>query len=469
MTSVSNATTEYEVELVRLTSLEPATLNDAVYKPVDSSDPAVRELADSVRRNGVLEPIVVTQDDVIVSGHRRRVACQLAGVRVVPVRRLAIESTDPNFSTFLVEFNRSREKTTAEKVREAMVGVNPAEAHAELKRHRRAESDKVNGRVTDAGLSVIATTQARRRSNISSAKRPMLDAVLQVLEELDKFLPVTLRQIHYRLLNDPPPRNANAPRKRYANDRASYSDLSDLLTRARLTGEVPWDSVHDPTRPNKQWRVWAEPGAFAREHRDDFLRGYYRDLLQSQPAYVEVVGEKMTVQSIAEGVASDFCVPVCIGRGYSSIEARHQIAERFRRSGKDRLTLLVLSDLDPEGENIGETLAASLRDEFDVPAITAVKVALTHAQVREHRLPAVMTAKATSSRAKGYTAKHGSAVYELEALPPDVLQAEIRRAIESVLDMNLFRAEEDREQADAAELAAIRQVVAASLVGALPD
>ena len=98
-----------------------------------------------------------------------------------------------------------------------------------------------------------------------------------------------------------------------------------------------------------------------------------------------------------------------------------------------------------------------------------MKVAITPEQVARHRLPSSMTAKKTSSRAKGYIAKHGAAVYELEALPPDVLQQVIREAIETVLDMPLFRAELKREKADAAELDAIRRTAQAALADAIPD
>src|SRR5438309_2321500 len=81
----------------RLDSLRPATLNDKVYRPVDPADPDVKALADSIGTNGLKEPIVITLDGVILSGHRRRVACQLAGLEVVRVRVEPIRSTDPDF------------------------------------------------------------------------------------------------------------------------------------------------------------------------------------------------------------------------------------------------------------------------------------------------------------------------------------------------------------------------------------
>jgi len=48
-----------------LSKLKPASVNDAIYKPVDPQDPQVRELARKIRRQGLLEPIVITTDNVI--------------------------------------------------------------------------------------------------------------------------------------------------------------------------------------------------------------------------------------------------------------------------------------------------------------------------------------------------------------------------------------------------------------------
>src|ERR1700688_2338839 len=114
---VMTDTLEYELghdpilEQVLLSRLRPALLNDQVYRPVDPRCPEVELLAESIRTHGLLEPLVVTLDDVILSGHRRRVACKLAGLKTVPVRRECIYSDDERFPTLLVEYNRQRVKT----------------------------------------------------------------------------------------------------------------------------------------------------------------------------------------------------------------------------------------------------------------------------------------------------------------------------------------------------------------------
>lgn len=82
-------------------------------------------------------------------------------------------------------------------------------------------------------------SRVKSQSAISERKRPMLEAARRVILDLSPFWPLSVRQIHYRLLDDPPLRSdANGKqRARCENNRASYQDLRDLLIRARLLNE----------------------------------------------------------------------------------------------------------------------------------------------------------------------------------------------------------------------------------------
>jgi hypothetical protein len=443
-----------EFEVMPLWKLKPARMNDIIYKKVSPSDPQTKALAKRVKEEGLLEPIVLTLDDVILSGHRRRVACQLAGLTEVRVRRHPIRSTDDDFASLLVAFNEQRVKTVDEVIREAVVTSKKTarSAYDELIAYRQSQRNGVSDRADDANLCLLTPQFAARRSAISAAKRPMLRAVQAVIEAHRNYWPLTLRQIHYQLLNDPPLRNARDPDSRYANTRKCYSDLSDLLTRARLSHDVHWAAINDPTRPASRTYCKQSVRAFIDGELDGFLRHYSRDLLQSQEAYFEIIAEKQTVEGIVRRAAEPYTMPYMIGRGYSSIDARYQLAQRFYRSRKDKLVLLFLGDHDPEGENIPNTFAGSMRDEFGVHNITPLKVALTREQVDELKLPPVMTAKETSSRAAAFVAEHGEDVFELEAVSPDDLSQILTGAIEDVLDMELFEQEQQHEEQEALEL-----------------
>jgi hypothetical protein len=194
-----------------------------------------------------------------------------------------------------------------------------------------------------------------------------------------------------------------------------------------------------------------------REQLDSFLKNYYRDLMQSQPSCVQILLEKLTVQNVIEPVAAEYTIPVVVGRGYANLGSRYEMAERFHKSGKENLVLLVVSDFDPEGEDIAHSFARSLRDDFNIGQVRPVKVALTRHQAQELNLPPQMKAKAGSSRRGKFVDRHGEDVFELEAVPPDRLQTILRDTIEGVLEMDAFRAEQERERTEANHLVGVRR------------
>ena len=443
------------VSLRWLNSINPSPENEKLYRPVDPADPEVQALADSIRTHGVQEPLVISADDWIISGHRRHAAARLAGKRKVPciVNPIRREDDLDGFLELLRECNRQRVKSLDEKLREEVVSADPEEAYQSLLAHREEQS-RIN-------VPTIELRAEKRRSRISKAKLPMLMAVQMILEERRTYWPLTDRQIHYALLNDPPPRNASKPDERYANCLKCYQDLCDLLTRARLETRIPWDCIVDETRPVMTWPVHADVQGFIRAELDGFLKNYWRDYQRSQPCHLEIVGEKMTLLGTIKPVAARYCIPMTIGRGFSSLDPRYKMVKRFERSGKDKLVVLILSDFDPDGDEIAHSFARSLRDDFfvDEHGLELIKVALTSNQVAAHNLPPIMQAKKQSSNYKRFAAKHGENVWELEALPPSELQRILTEAINSVLNLDLFNRELDQEKADAVELATVRRRV----------
>lgn len=426
-----------------------------MYRPVDPQDPDIRALAASIAEHGVQEPLVVTRDGYILSGHRRWTAAQLAGLTHVPCRVAPIryrECGPDEILRLLREHNRQRVKSLDELLREEVVAVDPDQAYSRLLTHRAKQSD-----LSDRAMATIDLSPRKGRKQISHLKREMLNAVLRVVEEREEYWPLSDRQIHYCLLNDSPRRNTGRADSRYANDRGSYGDLCDLLTRARLAGDIPWEAIADETRPMIRWRCYPNAQDFIHEELEGLFSGYARDLQRTQPHHVEIVAEKLTVRSIVERVASQYGLPVTIGRGYCSITPRYGMAQRFERSGKDKLIVLIFSDLDPDGEAIAESFARSMRDDFRIENLVPIKVALNPEQVESLGLQSEMRAKKGSRQYEKFARRHGTTAYELEALPPDVLQRLLTEAVVAVLDVDLWNREADAERADAAFLETARQ------------
>ena len=200
-----------------------------------------------------------------------------------------------------------------------------------------------------------------------------------------------------------------------------------------------------------------------------FLATYWRNLLQSQPNHIEIVAEKLTVESVIKPVAERFTIPLTIMRGQCSAPPRHKIAKRFQDSGKERLVLLVVSDFDPDGESIAQAIGRSLRDDFSSHKIDVVKAALTAQQVKDFHLNPDAKAKTGSAKYTEFVKKHGKHIFELEAIDEVDLQNELTTTIESVLDVEAFNFELDREKEDSVQLQALRESVRDALLDSIEE
>jgi ParB-like chromosome segregation protein Spo0J len=444
------------VPILPIDQIRPAPENESIYRPISEDDPAVQALAESVAKSGILDPLVITQDGFILSGHRRYFVANLLGLKKVPCRIDGIKRTDPGFLRRLTEYNHQRVKGIEEILHEEVIRTDPETSHRDLLQYRRERAQ-----VHIGNLARIELRDYQARAEISKAKGLMLAAVTAILEANYDYWPFSVRQVHYQLLNDPPLIHASKPDSIYRNTKKSYKRLVDLIARARLEGLIEWEAIADETRPVISWDVHADTSGFIRQEIADFFKDYARNLLQSQPNHIEIVGEKNTIQGIIRPVCAKYGVPFTIGRGFCSLEPRHQLVERFAESGKENLILLVLSDFDADGVEIAHSFARSLRDDFqiDEDRITPIQVALTPAQVRELGLVPNLTAKEKSINYNKFVSKYGRNTYELEAIPAGTLQNFLDQAIRSVLDIHAFNAEIEQEKRDAAYLAAVRKSV----------
>jgi hypothetical protein len=423
-------------------------------------------LVASVKARGVLEPLLASSDDVVIAGHRRLVAAVQAGLETVPVIREAVSYEDDRgaFLRLLVEANSQRKKTPAMLIREAAILVDPEEAIEEIVEDRREKRE----RERFAGELLIGNNKKRKR--ISAGKVPMLNAAIAIINANEDFWPLSVRQIHYRLLGSGAPlRHASKPDSGYVNNRASYNDLTDLLARGRIEGFIPWAAIDDETRAVMTNNHYRNAGAFVAGELKWFLKGYVRNRQQSQPHHIELIAEKLTLKTFLDGIAERHSIPLTINRGMSGPTVKKKVEERFILSGKDKLILLVVTDLDPGGDTIAQDIRNAFERDFDirVDQLEVYKVALTYDQVIERGLPPSMDAKTTSPTYESYVAKYGTtAAVELEALEPAALQEIVVGAIESVMDMDAYAEELRREREDARTIVATKRQVLNFMRGA---
>ena len=289
--------------------------------------------------------------------------------------------------------------------------------------------------------------------------------IKKILSDNRKNWPLSVRQIHYQLLNDPPltmcPKRSKfdlEKKYRYRNDDKSYTALDRLLTPARYHRHISMDAIDDPTRPRYTHDGFKSVSNFIHQHMDNFLVGYHRDHQLDQPRHIECLGEKNTLMQILKPICEGYNVPFSISRGYGTIPVWRDIASRFDDSCKASMTLLIASDYDPEGLDLADDAIRTLRDLWEIP-IDYCRIGVTKEQIEELKLQEDFNpAKESSSRLTSFRkATGGDETWELEALPPDYLQEQTRAAIEANMDMKIYRQSIKQERKDAEELGDFRQ------------
>jgi len=277
-----------------------------------------------------------------------------------------------------------------------------------------------------------------------------LNKVKIILEELEEFKPLTLRQIHYQFVG-----------KNYIkNNESQYNMLSKLIKHARLDGYILWTDIEDRVRSCHDLSGWKNADAYKSSSMDGFLTNYHRDLTLSQDVYLEIWIEKDALSSIFIKVASKYTVPVAVCRGFSSVSFLNDYKTRLSYAQCRRPVLLYFGDFDPSGVEMLKSMETTLKDELKVERIEFKRIALQKEDIDLYNLPHSPEAlKKKDTRAKKHVAEFGELAVELDALPPAVLQNKIKMAIEGELIMDLFMMEQDVEASEIKELTILRNEV----------
>ncbi len=132
------------------TALKPHPQNLNLYEAVDPSSPTFTQLLDSIKANGILQPIVIRPDGTILSGHRRHQAATILDIQEVPTQTV----TDGDDRLLIIEYNRYRAKTVSETMREAALIMEVQSEQAAARRARAgmsrdAVSDEPKGKASE--------------------------------------------------------------------------------------------------------------------------------------------------------------------------------------------------------------------------------------------------------------------------------------------------------------------------------
>lgn len=280
--------------------------------------------------------------------------------------------------------------------------------------------------------------------NPNPETQALIGQVLQVLDEYRDYLPMTGRQIFYRLVG------AHG----YTKTEKDYSNLLEKLVRARRCGLVPWDAIRDDgvtSEGGGGWRSYESFVASVKHWADEFAL----NIQQDQPAVIELwcEAEGMVPQMIQ--ASEPWHVTVWSAGGFNSVTMKHdaalRIIERYQESNQTTI-LLHVGDHDPSGVSIFENLERDLGDfirdyEEDPEILVCRRIAVTLEQAEAFQMDSAPP-KRTDSR----TANWEGETYQVEAMTPAQLAQVVRDAIEADIDPEALEDTQERSETEQARL-----------------
>lgn len=258
--------------------------------------------------------------------------------------------------------------------------------------------------------------------------RRLLGWITAILTEYRDHLPLTCRQIFYRLVGA----------YLYDKTEQAYDRLLETLNRARRAGLVPFDSIRDDGMTVDAPDGFSGLPGFWRAVRYS-AEQYRRDRQEGQRNAVELWVEAGGMVPQAARVAHPYGITVYSSGGFDSLTVKHDAASRFL--ARDVPTVVLhAGDFDPSGLSVFDSvaddvsrLAANLAGVADVgDLITFKRIIVTPEQIARYGLVEAPP-KATDRRGKW----EGGTV-QAEALAPDELAAELKAAIETVVDREIL-------------------------------
>jgi hypothetical protein len=276
--------------------------------------------------------------------------------------------------------------------------------------------------------------------NLQKKTKVLMAQVQAILDEYEAELPLTARQIFYRLVG----------KYGYPKTEGAYESLTNHLVRARRSRMIPFESIRDDGASVIEGKFYTGEEDFYRYLHDE-AKSYERDKLAGQVRDIRVYVESAGMMPQLVRVARRYSVPVYSCSGFDSLTAKYDLADDVAKAfnWRGRQTVILhLGDMDPSGETIFDAISEDVYAflEVDVPHKHAdevaifERVALTPELVQLYDLPTDPAKESSHSAGWG-----GRRACQLEALAPDVLARVLTSAIEYHMDLDILKADREAE------------------------
>jgi hypothetical protein len=200
--------------------------------------------------------------------------------------------------------------------------------------------------------------------------RPSKAAEAIYQEELLRFC-ADLKEIHSRLDFGIGVREWGYILEEHGLTKGEFGALERVITQCRKDALLPLDICHDDENRTTlgiqivDGKGIDEYAAFALEIARDIVNSYTpHGFWDTQPYYVELWTEKLSLRNMFESVCRRYYVPLANAKGWSDINMRAGVMRRFKaheRAGR-QCVLLYMGDHDPGGLAISETLLSNCKD-----------------------------------------------------------------------------------------------------------
>lgn len=269
-------------------------------------------------------------------------------------------------------------------------------------------------------------------------------------EYIGKYV-ITVRTLYYQCV----------ARGLIPNTEKDYKWLTELVSDARLAGEMDWDVLTDRGREVLCRSRWEDAPAFIKSVAPQF----HHDMWDNQDHRVFVVVEKDALAGVIEAKCREYDVPLLAAKGYPSSSALREMAKQHLidpASQGQTVVILHMGDHDPSGINMSSDLEDRLRmfisgDVMDGEyGFEFHRIALNMQQVREVN-PPPNPAKISDPRAEAYIRQFGRISWELDALSPAYLNELLDQEINMYIDYDNWKARESLKQATVKKLVALEK------------
>jgi hypothetical protein len=168
--------------------------------------------------------------------------------------------------------------------------------------------------------------------------------VKEILEEYQDYLPMTARQVFYRLVGA----------YGYPKTENKYDSLCDVLVRARRAKQIPFDHIRDDGISIMAYEHYDDENHFYKRIHD-MGKNFTLNKLAHQKMDVRAYCEASGMIPQLSRVCKEYSIPVYSCSGFDSLSGKYELKqacnEAFTYWGRPTV-ILHLGDYDPSGESI---------------------------------------------------------------------------------------------------------------------